>query len=108
MNLRTILRDSQAITLAIAKVRKADAHAKSVEEKANALRSSHKSGRVTTEHYLARTKMLADELTRATDVWCDALNDFYVATLTEACEDPYQSDGSEISQLLSLSIAGGA
>ena len=107
MNLRAILRDSSAITLAIAKVRKADTHARSVEAKANKLQSDHKHGRCTTEHYLARTKMLADEMIRATDIFCDAQREFYEAVMAEALEKPYESDDGELGDLLSLSAAGG-
>ena len=51
--------------------------------------------------------MLADEMARATDVWTDALNDFYVAVMKESAQEPYESDESELAELLSLSNAGG-
>lgn len=97
---------SSAITLAVQNVRNADRHARAVDRKGQRLQYDHKAQRVSTEHYLVRTKRIAEELTRAVDVEHDALRDFYEAVMREVGQEPYESDDSEIADLLSLSAAG--
>lgn len=102
-----MLLDSSAVTLAAQKVRAADRRVTAIEKKASALASSHKSGRVSTEHYLLRTKMLAAELERAISVDHDALRDFYEAVHAEAGREAYEESDDDLTDLLSLSAAGG-
>lgn len=98
---------SSAITLATAKVRKANKRVEAIEKATNSLWSRARRGEVSQEHYVLKSKQLADELTRAVDVEADALRDFFEASLREQGQDPYESDDSELGDLLSLSAAGG-
>jgi len=99
--------ETSAVLIAIQKVRKADTEVKAIEKKHRKLESDHKGGRVGTEHFLARRKMLAEAMERATDLWAEALDEFYCSVMREEGEKPYLDEEGHLAELLSLSAAGG-
>lgn len=100
--------ETSAVLIAIQKVRKADTEVKSIEKKNRRLESDHRNGKIlSTEHFLARRKMLADAMERSTDLWAEALDEFYCAVMREEGEKPYLDEEGHLAELLSLSAAGG-
>lgn len=99
--------ETSAVILARAKVLKADGEVKAIEKKNRKLESDHRAGRVGTEHFLARRKMLSEAMERATDLWTEALDEHYCAVNREEGLKPYEDDDGHLAELLSLSAAGG-
>lgn len=99
--------DASAVVLAVQKVRAGDAQIRRTEAKITALKSSHRAGKVSQEHFDVRYKRLVEQLEKEISLDHDSLRDFYEALMREVGREPYENVDDDLAQLMSLSVASG-